>query len=117
MKILDQPATCLEPCDLQFPECSTAGLECSAIGLDFGWELFGPIEAYGRGSFGALVESTSSLRAELGLRTPIDRHADIFAAYRWWQVEQEDLDLLLPSSPQELKLRAQGIVLGMALRF
>jgi hypothetical protein len=36
VKILDQPPTCLEPCDLAFPECGTAGFECSAIGLDFG---------------------------------------------------------------------------------
>ncbi len=36
VKIVDRVPTCMEPCDLTFPECTTAGFECSSIGLDFG---------------------------------------------------------------------------------
>ncbi len=36
VKIVDRTPTCMEPCDLTFPECSTAGFECSSIGLGFG---------------------------------------------------------------------------------
>lgn len=36
VKLVDRPPTCLEPCDLGFPECGTPGFECSSIGLDFG---------------------------------------------------------------------------------
>ncbi len=88
-----------------------------AVGIDLGWTAIDPVEVYGRGTFGALLESTSSLRGEIGLRTPIERHADIFVAYRWWQVEQEDLDILLLANPRELKLRVEGLVFGMTLRF
>lgn len=87
------------------------------VGVDLGWRFVEPVEAYCRGTAGALVESTSSIRGELGLRAELSPHTELFFAYRWWEVEQEDLDILTLSDPPELDIEVEGFVLGMGVRF